>query len=129
MSEIAIKKRITQRKSIRQQPTDISSDEDTPNHAALKDIKLEQSLRVKKGGASVDMLSKTSRGTAAGNSSSSGQTSTAVNAQVGSGSIDTVLGSQFSAEASYGEEGVAHEKLMEQFVNDKLGLNQQYVKL
>lgn len=95
-----------------------SSDEDTVDLAALKDIKFEQSLRAKKSGASIAALAKGEKGEGA--APAEGGKSASV-AAPSSSTLDTVLGAQFSGEASYGAQSVAHEKIMEQYINEKLG--------
>jgi hypothetical protein len=108
-SSIPIKKRAT--KGNTKQRLSESSDEDYVDMTALQDIKFEQKLRTKKAGASLNLLSKS----ASLKNSSSDHVATSAK------SIESALGSQFSIEASYGAQTTVHEKIMNQFIDEKLG--------
>jgi hypothetical protein len=90
---------------------DSGDDEDEVCKTALSDVKLQQSVRQRKHGATVDALGKP---TTTGSSSSSDG--------MGTKTIESVMGTQYTSQIDYGvQASVPHKKLMDQYIEEKLG--------
>lgn len=97
-----------------EQQDDIALKEEEDN-LNVSDIKLQQQMRVRKVGASASSLIKPEskqRRDPTGTSNATDST------------LETVMGSQFSSQMDYGlQESVPHKKILDAFIDEKLGLN------
>lgn len=99
------------RKKLDDDDTDITQEIDKEY---LSDIKLHQTMRMKRAGTTLDNLSR--------KKTSSEKTTSGVSKTE---TVETVLGSQFSLQTDSGfDGGLPHEKMMEKYIEDKLGLKQ-----
>ena len=97
-----------------------SADGDTTAEEALllSDIKLQQTMRLRKGGSALDALlgSKARQYENAHPLPSAEVTTT----------IESVMGTQYTRQLDYGlQHTVPHKNLMDEYVNGKLGINPQ----
>lgn len=93
---------------------DEDDEEDVVDEQRLRDIKEQQLARHRKKGVSAESLAKTVKANGAGKSSSGGAST-----------VETMLSSQFSVTVDNGlATTVPHEKIMQQYIDEKLGLTQ-----
>lgn len=115
---VVFKKRAVKSNNARKREMPIKEEEDTEETGSnptltLSDIKLQQTIRQRKTGLSIDALSKASKNTA-----SSGVD------EVGVKTIGSVMGKQYTTEIDYGiQANIPHKKLMDQYIDEKLGLS------
>ena len=99
----------TNKNNIRKRSVDENENDDNDMEQII-DIKLQQSLRNKCSGTSLEDLKIKS-------SSSSKSSKLDI-------TVETVLGAQFSVQSdSVHQTGVSHDKIMEKYIEEKLGLN------
>jgi hypothetical protein len=119
-SGVVFKKRGSVAGKIRRKAdNDDEDDEQEINTERLLDIKLQQTVRQRKSGASVESLHKLSGSTGKG-SGSTGE----------GGTIESAMGTQYTVQIDNGLQAnaIPHKKLMEQFIDEKLGLANQKEK-
>lgn len=114
---VSFKKRAVKGNTTRRRETD-SNDalEEDISADTLRDIKLQQTFRARKSGSSMDSLAKKSSTVSSTGEANANETRT----------IESVMGTQYSSQMDYGiqSNNIPHKKLMDQFIEDKLGLTQ-----
>lgn len=87
---------------------------DEVSSETLQDIKLQQTVRARKAGSSLEALSKPAVATA---------TKVSVSDESGK-TIESVMGTQYTTQMDYGisANNIPHKKLMDQYIENKLGL-------
>ena len=86
---------------------------DEVSSETLQDIKLQQTVRARKSGSSLEALSK----------AAVSKEKTSVSDEGGK-TIESVMGTQYTTQMDYGiqSNNIPHKKLMEQYIEEKLGL-------
>lgn len=103
------------KKTIRKAGGDSGNDTDDDNIVDISEIKLQQNMRSRTSGTALESLFK-KRSTNAVSDDNSQSDKTVV----------TVLGTQFSVQSETSlQSGTIHEKMMEKYIDDKLGVNDE----
>lgn len=107
---VVFKKRGAKGANLRRRANSEDADEET-NSSVLADIKLQQTVRQRKSGASIDILSKPL-------TSKSSTTSDPYESKT----IESVMGTQYTSQLDYGlQVNIPHKKLMDQYIDERLG--------
>lgn len=113
--KVAFKKRGNKSSNARKK--DLNDDNleagDEVSSETLQDIKLQQTVRARKSGSSLEALSK-----------AASSKNTVTGSDEGGKTIESVMGTQYTTQMDYGiqSNNIPHKKLMEQYIEDKLGL-------
>ena len=117
-STVVFKKRSVNSRNARKKDIDHGDNNEEPqvNGDVIMDIKLQQTVRQRKSGASTDILSKSSKEKPAEETNFDEPRT-----------IESVMGTQYTAQMDYGiqNNSVPHKKLMDQYIADKMGESKQ----
>lgn len=117
-STVVFKKRSVKSGNARKKDIDYGDNNEEPqvNGDVIMDIKLQQTVRQRKSGASTDILSKSSKEKPAEETNFDEPRT-----------IESVMGTQYTAQMDYGiqNNSVPHKKLMDQYIADKMGESKQ----